>query len=155
MRRRDEGRIGISRERRRKRERGREQESVKGRDSGRDCGRERGRTTMLAAPTKGGPVQGRDNGRARVLRSRAREKPCEREERETRDRWANSSGCREASGTALQSVGPCYRSTAKMGVESRSPPPASRRLRLAGRSLPGQRQLLAQAHCERESFSSI
>lgn len=33
------------------------------------------------------------------------------------------------------------------GVESRSPPPASRRLRLAGRSLPGQRQLLAQAHC--------
>lgn len=33
-----------------------------------------------------------------------------------------------------------------MGVESRSPPPASRRLRLAGRSLPGQRQLLAQAH---------
>lgn len=35
-----------------------------------------------------------------------------------------------------------------MGVESRSPPPASRRLRLAGRSLPGQRQLLAQAHYE-------
>lgn len=35
-----------------------------------------------------------------------------------------------------------------MGVESRSPPPASRRLRLAGRSLPGQRQLLAQAHWE-------
>ena len=35
-----------------------------------------------------------------------------------------------------------------MGVESRSPPPASRRLRLAGRSLPGQRQLLAQAHCD-------
>lgn len=34
----------------------------------------------------------------------------------------------------------------EMGVESRSPPPASRRLRLAGRSLPGQRQLLAQAH---------
>lgn len=36
----------------------------------------------------------------------------------------------------------------EMGVESRSPPPASRRLRLAGRSLPGQRQLLAQAHYE-------
>lgn len=45
--------------------------------------------------------------------------------------------------TALRSVGLCVRRSAtRMGVESRSPPPASRRLRLAGRSLPGQRQLL-------------
>ena len=42
-----------------------------------------------------------------------------------------------------------------MGVESRSPPPASRRLRLAGRSLPGQQQLLAQAQKPPHSFRRI
>lgn len=40
-----------------------------------------------------------------------------------------------------------------IGVESRSPPPASRRLRLAGRSLPGQQQLLAQAHKPPRAYS--
>lgn len=43
----------------------------------------------------------------------------------------------------------------EIGVESRSPPPASRRLRLAGRSLPGQQQLLAQAHKPPHAFRRI
>lgn len=108
-----------------------------------------GCAAAATAPAEGGPVQGRQRREPGLSSTRAREKSrASGKSAAGETPRANSSGWRRSvRDRAAISRAVLSELHENGGVESRSPPPASRRLRLAGRSLPGQRQLLAQAHC--------